>query len=81
MLTIKLANETMNWRKRSLWSLICGQSSDAICTQVEAVNNFNTMEEASAGLELLTAIQVLMFSVQEQNTRFFQSIWLSDNSI
>ena len=40
------------------------QLSDAIQTWVEALDNFDIIQEASAGMELLTAIQGLRFIVQ-----------------
>ena len=51
---------------KSLCSLLWGQSSDAIHTHIKALPTFEVMQETSAGLELLQAIQGLMFNVQEQ---------------
>ena len=51
---------------KSLWSLLWRQSSDAIQTRIEALPNFDTMQDISTGLELLQTIQRLMFNVQEQ---------------
>ena len=66
---------------KSLWSLLWGQSSNAICTQIEEPPTFEVMQETSAGLELLLALQALMFNVQEQKIRCFRYALLSDNSI
>ena len=54
----------------SLRSLIWGQSSNAIHTCIDALNKYDTMQEASAGLKLLTLIHGLMFNIQEQIYEF-----------
>ena len=66
---------------KSLWSLLWGQSSDAIHTHIETLPTFEVMQETSASLELLLTLQAVMFNVQEQSTRCFQCTWQSDNSI
>ena len=57
-----------------------GQLSDAIQTWVEALDNFDIIQEASAGMELLTAIQGLGFIVQRtKSTKYSLSTWSNAN--
>ena len=41
-----------------------GQSSNALCTKIEALPAYETMQQCSAGFDLLNAIKDLMYNVQ-----------------
>ena len=56
----------LNKNIKSVWSLVWGQSSDVIKTHVEALPNYEDIQDWSAGLELLMAIQGIIFNVQDK---------------
>ena len=49
-----------------LWSVLWGQSSQAIRNRLEALNNYETMKQDSNGLALLIAIKDLLYNVQDR---------------
>ena len=48
-----------------LWTVLWAQSSQAVRSWLEALNNFETMKQDSNGLELLIAIKDLLYNVQD----------------
>ena len=49
-----------------LWTVLWGQSSQAVRNRLEALNNYEAMKQDSNGLELLIAIKDLLYNVQDR---------------